>query len=105
MPFIRDDFLLGTPSARRLKLLVGCGASIFFFLLCSGEAQINSRVFLVKAFGAVGDGQHDDTDAIQSTIAQAARAGGVVLLTPGTYVSGPLYLKSNVIFDIEPNVC
>ncbi len=43
--------------------------------------------FDVRAYGAVGDGQHDDTVAIQQAIAAAQKAGGgVVYLPQGAYV-------------------
>src|SRR5574344_1109100 len=45
----------------------------------------------VRSFGAVGDGLHNDTAAIQ----RAIDAGGTVHFPPGTYVTGTLYLKSN----------
>src|ERR1700732_2581900 len=68
-----------------------------------GRAHEDFRNFPVSAYGAIGDGQHDDTSAIQSPInACAAAGGGTVLLASGTYVSGPLYLKSNVNFDVQP---
>lgn len=85
----------------RTSLLVGL---LLATLPCSpGWADQNSKVFPVSAFGAVGDGQHDDTGAIQSAIDNCAAAGGgVVQLASGTYLSGPLYLKSNVTFSVQP---
>lgn len=41
--------------------------------------------FNVKAQGALGDGVHDDTAAINSTIALANANGGVVYIPKGTY--------------------
>ena len=38
----------------------------------------------VRAFGAVGDGVHDDTSAIENAIT-ASKSGGVVRFGPGTY--------------------
>lgn len=52
----------------------------------------------VLDFGAKGDGITKDTAAIQSAI----DAGGMVLLPPGTYLSGTLYLKSNGGLFLEP---
>lgn len=42
-------------------------------------------VFNVQEFGAKGDGETDDTAAIQKTIDQAERIGGIVYLPPGRY--------------------
>ena len=53
-------------------------------------------------FGARGDGIAKDTAAIQSAIdACAAKGGGTVLLTAGTYLSAPIVLKSNITLELE----
>jgi hypothetical protein len=51
------------------------------------EAIASSLYFNVKsaAYGAVGDGVADDTDAIQDAADAAAVNGGVVFFPPGTY--------------------
>jgi len=59
------------------------------------------RIFNVRDFGAVGDGKTKDHLAIQKAIDAAMESGGgQVLLTPGTYLSGTIYLKSNVDFHL-----
>lgn len=50
----------------------------------------------VRDFGAVGDGSNLDTKAIQGAIDEAATTGGSVLLPPGRYLCGTLFLRSNV---------
>jgi hypothetical protein len=48
-------------------------------------------------FGAVGDGKTSCTQSLQKTIdACAAGGGGMVVVPPGRYVSGALFLRSNV---------
>jgi polygalacturonase len=55
-----------------------------------------------RAFGAKGDGTTKDTVAIQSAIdACAAQGGGTVKLSPGTYLSAPIILKSNITFHLD----
>jgi len=55
-----------------------------------------------RTFGAKGDGVTKDTQAIQSAIdACAAKGGGIVRLTAGTYVSAPIVLKSNIDFHLD----
>lgn len=50
-----------------------------------------------RDFGAKGDGVAKDTAAIQSAIdVCAAKGGGVVRITAGTYLSAPIVLKSNI---------
>lgn len=61
------------------------------------EVTPSGRVFDVAAFGARGDGVSKNTKALQSAIdAASAAGGGIVLVPPGRYVTGSLYLKSNV---------
>lgn len=64
-----------------------------------------STVFSANQYGAVADGKTLATPAIQKAIdACAAKGGGVVTLNPGTYVSGALFLKSNVNLRIDKSV-
>lgn len=52
--------------------------------------------------GAKGDGKTLDTKAIQSAIDKChAAGGGKVYLHNGTFLSGTIYLKSNVILEVE----
>src|SRR5262245_2028326 len=56
-----------------------------------------SRVFSANKFGARADGNTDSTRAIQDTIDQCSRSGGgIVTLDMGEYITGALFLKSNV---------
>lgn len=53
-------------------------------------------------FGAKGDGKTLDTKALQETINQCHKAGGgKVYLHSGCFISGSLYLKSNVSLYLE----
>ncbi len=53
-------------------------------------------VYNVREFGAAGDGESLDTEALQETIDRCHESGGVVVVPPGTYLTGTLYLKSGV---------
>ena len=51
----------------------------------------------VRDFGAVGDSQANDTNAIQQAIEACAKSGGgIVCLHDGTFLTGGLLLKSHV---------
>jgi len=58
---------------------------------------MTSPHFNAADFGAIGDGISKDTIAIQNAIDKCSgTGGGKVLLPAGNYLSGTLYLKSNV---------
>jgi len=68
-------------------------------------ANIPDVSFSVANFGATGDGQTLDTEAIQATIDSAAKAGGGVVSFPkGIYLSGAIFVKSNVELRIDEGV-
>ncbi len=49
-----------------------------------------------RRYGATGDGKTKDTAAIQRAVDLCTAAGGgVVYLSPGTYLSGTVILKDN----------
>jgi polygalacturonase len=55
-----------------------------------------------RDLGAKGDGTTKDTTAIQGAIdACAAKGGGTVRLTAGTYLSAPIVLKSNITLQLD----
>lgn len=62
---------------------------------------VEDHTFDIRAHGAVGDGQADDTDSINQAIdACAASGGGRVLVPPGRYLTGTIHLKSNVAMEL-----
>jgi polygalacturonase len=59
--------------------------------------------FLVTDFGARGDGATSATVAIQKAIdAAAERGGGTVVVPAGRYVTGTIWLRSNINLNLEP---
>ena len=54
----------------------------------------------VKSFGALGDKTSSDTAAIQAAFS-VCPAGGTVYFPKGTYLSGPLFLKSHITLYLE----
>ena len=66
---------------------------------------IPNRILNASDFGAVGDSKTLNTKAIQRTIDSAAAAGGgQVTFNPGIYVTGALFVKTNVDFHIPKGV-
>ena len=61
-----------------------------------------SQIININQTGAKGDGKTLNTNAIQSAIDKAAsNGGGIVQISPGIYLSGTIFLKSNVTLRIE----
>lgn len=54
----------------------------------------------VRDFGAVGDGVTDDTRALQLAI-QVLPEGGRLVVPEGTYLTGPLLLKSRMTLELQ----
>lgn len=61
-------------------------------------------IFSVNIFGAKGDGVTDSTKAIQTAIDEASKKGGVVKFEKGIYLTGALFLKNNVHFQVSEGV-
>jgi polygalacturonase len=66
---------------------------------------IAEQTFNAGDFGAVADGKTLNTQAIQKAIdAAGAAGGGRVTFSPGVYLSGALFIKTNVDFHIPKGV-
>lgn len=72
-------------------VVVGAGLPVSAFAASTAEyfppnRQRGSAVLNVRDFGAFGDGNHDDTAAIQRAIAALPSTGGTVFVPAGTYM-------------------
>lgn len=61
-----------------------------------------SRTFSITAFGAIGDGRSDCTEAFRRAIDSCNTAGGGTVLVPqGTFMTGAIRLRSNVNLSVS----
>jgi hypothetical protein len=66
----------------------------------SQQNSVNG-VYNIRDFGAKGDGSAFDSPAINETINFCSlNGGGTVFIPPGTYLTGTIHLKSNMVFHI-----
>lgn len=66
---------------------------------------VSKKIFFVNDYGAKNDESIVNTVFIQKAIDDcAAKGGGIVSFRPGTYVTGSLFIKSNVQLNIDKGV-
>ena len=63
--------------------------------------NVSAMDYSVSDFGARGDGKTVNTRAIQRVIDLCAEKGGKVIIPQGEFVTGTLFLKSNVTLRLE----
>jgi polygalacturonase len=81
----------------KIRLVAVAAAAV----MMTPPAMAAGKICDARAHGAKGDGTTKDTKAIQAAIDDCANAGGgTVKLSGGTFVSGPVVLKSNITLDI-----
>ncbi len=70
---------------------------LFLLLVVVIATTISANDYMVKDYGAKGDGKTLDHQAVNQAILTASKAGGGrVVLTQGTYLCGSIRLKSDV---------
>ncbi|TYA74648.1 glycoside hydrolase family 28 protein [Seonamhaeicola marinus] len=63
--------------------------------------SLNAQEFNILDYGAKKSHKALSTKAIQKAIDEAHKVGGTVIIPKGTYVTGTLFLKSNITFKLE----
>lgn len=66
-----------------------------------GSSNMDGSTFNIKDFGAVGDDNTINTEAIQEALDSAGISGGTVIIPKGTYLCGPLSMYGNTNLHIE----
>jgi len=68
------------------------------------EPSFPEKVHNITVYGAIGDGVTDCSDAFKKAIDECNKtSGGMVMVPEGTFLTGPIYLKSNVNLYISEN--
>jgi len=68
------------------------------------EPNIPEKTYPINDFGAVADGITMNTEAINKAIVKCNKeGGGTVLVKGGSFLTGPIHMKSNVNLHIEEN--
>ena len=81
--------------------------AILFFLAVVHSVAVSAQTavhgYNVRQFGALGNGKHLDSRAINRAIAACHRhGGGTVEIPAGIYLCGSIHLKSNINLHLEP---
>jgi polygalacturonase len=64
--------------------------------------KVGPALYDVRSYGAVADGKTKATEAVRKAIAAASAAGGgTVLFAGGTFLTGPIHLRSNVTLHVD----
>jgi polygalacturonase len=73
-----------------------------FLFMGTANAAPAAGVYNIRDFGAEAGGETLCTQAIQSAVDQCAKdGGGTVLLPPGTWLTGTVYLESHITIRLE----
>jgi polygalacturonase len=87
--------------AQRILGAVTRAAVMSAVVLCCARAVHAANVCDPKAYSAKADGMTKDTQALQRAIdACEAKGGGVVRLTGGTFLTGPIVLGSHITLEV-----
>lgn len=75
--------------------------NLFILLYTTIALYANATTINIATMGAKGDGNTDNTFIIQSAIDKCSTQKGTIVIPAGEYLTGPLFLKSNVNIQLE----
>ena len=78
----------------------GFVSAMAMILACACFKPADTAVCDILAFGAMGDGVAVNTSAIQKAIDQCAGKGDTVVVPAGSFLTGPVEMKSNLVISI-----
>ena len=88
-----------------MRIAMRTGLPRICLLMTMAALAGHAAEFRAADYGAKGDGKTVNTLALQKVIDAAAKAGkGVVVFAPGVYLSGALFLKSNMEMRLDEGV-
>ena len=79
-------------------LIIGAAAIAVCGMCFTASA---ATAYDVRSFGAVGDGRTKDTAAIQQALDACAKTGGRVVVPPGNYLTGSIFLGDNTELHLQ----
>src|SRR5438067_5524971 len=99
----RARFKIGAAATCLFAAMLSAAVSAEDFYLAAPQApKIPNATFKVTSYGGVGDGKTMNTEAFRKAIEACTKAGGGrVIVTTGTFVSGPIKLASRMALVIE----
>jgi uncharacterized protein (TIGR02145 family) len=68
-----------------------------------GEKTPQGGELTVADYGAVADGITDNTAALQAALDDCSKQNATLIVPAGTYLTGPLFMKSNTTLKLEAN--
>jgi hypothetical protein len=90
------------------NILLWVSGIVAGIVLCGSERLWSEQMgggaggYDVRAYGGVGDGKTSCTEAIRHAIdAASANGGGTVYFPAGTFLTGPIHLKSHITLYLE----
>lgn len=64
--------------------------------------SFGEKKYIIADYGAKADGVFDNTKAFQEAIQDCSKnGGGIVVVSPGKYYTGPIFLEDNVNLNLE----
>ena len=100
--FLRNTMVLAAPAIVGAPMLSATATTLATFV--APTRSRGATVVDVRAFGAVGDGMHDDTAAFNAAIKSLPEDGGTVTVPAGRYLIDPvksINLRSQMHLQME----